>query len=404
MSNPHVHVLGRRCSAYFICGLTGLVLAVVLGALLTLHLSLSRWVLAVVVLTAVATFLALAMITKIVVGEERLIYYHHEVAILAMVTLVLWALGQSVLAYLDVTILGVGTFLAFGRLGCFMVGCCHGLPYRWGVRYRPEHAAAGFTPYFVGVRLFPIQLVEAVWVFGTVAVGVGMILAGAAPGEALAWYVIVYDVGRFGFEFLRGDPSRPYRGGFSEGQWTSLLLMLVVVGAELAGAIPMHAWHLAATAAVVGLMVGVAVHRQLRGDARHRLLSPQHIREVAESVELLTARERSPAGVPGPMKTQPSVEVVCTSLGLQISSGSVATAEDEVRHFTISSRDGVLTEAEARGLSELLLHLQRRWRPGRIHPGRAGIFHLLLGSPPEQGAPYPAFVADQEDHSIGSQP
>lgn len=376
---PKVRVSCHLRSAFHLCGLTGLALAIALGCGLTLYRGLSLWVLAAIVLAAVGTFLALAMITKLVVGEERLIYYHHEVAILTMVTLALWALGQPVLAYLDVAILGVGTFLFCGRVGCFMVGCCHGRPHRWGVRYRPEHAEAGFTPYFVGVRLFPIQLVEAVWVFATVAVGVALMLGGSAPGEALAWYVIVYDVGRFGFEFLRGDPSRPYRGGFSEGQWTSLLLMLVVVGAELGGAIPLHAWHLAATAGVTVAMIAVAGRRKLRGDARHRLLSPKHIREIAEAVELLgdpVGRQLPPSAEGSPRV----VHVACTSAGLRLSTDQVETASGVVRHFTFSAAQGTLRETDARSLARLLAALRHHESLGEVLPGREGIFHLVVPS------------------------
>ena len=381
MARPHLYVLGRRCSAFRVCGISGLALAVGLGVLLTLHLDLSLWMLGVAVCIAVATFLALAMITKIIVGEERLIYYHHEVAILAMVALVLGLLGEPVLSYMDVTILGVGTFLFCGRIGCLMVGCCHGRPHRWGVCYRTEHAEAGFTPYFVGVRLFPIQLVESAWVFATVAFGVGMVFVGAAPGAALAWYVIVYDVGRFSFEFVRGDPFRPYRGGFSEGQWTSLLLILAVLGAELGGAIPLHVWHVAAGAGVILAMIGVAAHRRRRRDARHRLLSPGHVHEVAEAVALLTNLAFAPGSAPGPLDIRHHVNVARTSLGIRLSTGRVAAGEGDVRHFTLSSRDGTLEKADAHALFNLVVQLQRRHGRTEIHAAQAGAFHLLVYPP-----------------------
>ena len=50
-------------------------------------------------------------VTKIIIGEERLIYYHHEIAIVLAVTMVLWLLDQPILPYLDITILRIGTFL-----------------------------------------------------------------------------------------------------------------------------------------------------------------------------------------------------------------------------------------------------------------------------------------------------
>ncbi|HEV3050131.1 MAG TPA: prolipoprotein diacylglyceryl transferase family protein, partial [Longimicrobium sp.] len=385
---PHLRVLGRVRSSFQVCGYTGLALAVAVGAGLTLYRGLSLAVLAAVVATACATFFALAMATKIVVGEERLIYYHHEIAILAMVTLVLRLLGQPVLAYLDVTLLGVGTFLLCGRVGCFMVGCCHGRPHSFGVRYRHEHADAGFARPFVGVRLFPIQLVESAWVLTTVTVGVAMVLRGAAPGEALAWYVVVYDVGRFGFEFARGDASRPYRAGFSEGQWTSLLLMLVVVVAEVRGAIPLRPWHLAAAAGMIGTMAVVAVYRRLRRDARHRLLSAAHIREVAEAVDVLDAHGGSAAPHSG---GRGLVNVAGTSAGILFSTGRNWQPGGEVRHYTLSAADGHLRAADARMLADLLLRLRHPGRDGQIVHGREGVFHLIVrhaGAVPAPGVPH----------------
>src|SRR5262249_38293875 len=146
-------------------------------------------------------------------------------------------LGQPALPYLDITILGVGAFLVFGRIGCFMVGCCHGRPYRWGVRYRDKHASAGFPRYLVGVPLFPIQLVESAIVLGVVCVGIAIALQRATPGEALAWYVAAYGVARFSLEFLRGDAERPYYLGFSQPQWISLILIALLVFEEFRGAI-----------------------------------------------------------------------------------------------------------------------------------------------------------------------
>jgi prolipoprotein diacylglyceryltransferase len=366
LARPEIRVAHHPVSAFHVCGSVGLLLGVGLGVALTSHRDLSLGVLAAIVLIAVATFLALATITKIVLREEQLIYYHHEVAILGTVTVLLALLGEPVLPYLDVTILGVGTFLFCGRVGCFMVGCCHGRPCRRGVRYRAEHAEAGFTPYYVGVRLFPIQLVESAWVLATVAVGVWLVLGGAVPGAALAWYVIVYDVGRFCLEFGRGDPARPYRAGFSEGQWTSLLLMLVVVGAELAGAMPVHLWHLAATGLVITAMVAVAIRR----DTRYRLLNPNHVKELADGLDLLGTRARDGR----------HVDLVSTSTGLRFSAGQLETDDGPVHHYALSTSDGTLSESDARTVAGLIGLVHHHEVPGKVWPGRAGVFHVLVPS------------------------
>jgi hypothetical protein len=40
-----------------------------------------------IVISAVAAFPALAMVTKIIFGEKRLIFYHHEIAIMRVATI-----------------------------------------------------------------------------------------------------------------------------------------------------------------------------------------------------------------------------------------------------------------------------------------------------------------------------
>ena len=152
-----VNLLGRPRSSFHVWGCSGLVSAILLGVFLVAIQDLSFWVLAAVSATGCLTFLALAMGTKIVTGEETLIYYHHEVGILLAAGVVLRLLEQPLLPYLEPTLLAVGMFLAWGRVGCLMVGCCHGRPHAWGVRYGPEHAADGFTSHLTGVRLFPIS-------------------------------------------------------------------------------------------------------------------------------------------------------------------------------------------------------------------------------------------------------
>src|SRR5215510_14057762 len=129
--NPWLQIGDRRWSTYQVYGYTGYALAVLLGIVLTVNQGLLLGVLAGVTLTTALIFFGLAMATKIITGEEQLIYYHHEIAIMAAVALLVWILGQPVLPYLDVTILGIGLFLVFGRIGCLMVGCCHGRPHRW---------------------------------------------------------------------------------------------------------------------------------------------------------------------------------------------------------------------------------------------------------------------------------
>ncbi len=251
-------------SVFRYCGYIGLITAVIVIIALAPRLRLSTMVAFGALSVAVMTFLCLAMLTKIITGEERLIYYHHQIAILSVVAILLKLLRQPVLPYLDITILGIGAFLFSGRIGCLMVGCCHGKPHHWGVCYSEEHREAGFTPYLVGVRLFPVQMLESLFVLFVVIIGAAMVLgASSRPGEALAWYVIIYGAARFFFEFLRGDPDRPYFAGFSEAQWTSLILMSLVALSEFSGKLPSNPWHAGVVLVVPLTMLALFIKRKL---------------------------------------------------------------------------------------------------------------------------------------------
>lgn len=362
---PELTLLGRRVSSFHVCGTTGLVFGPLLGMVLVTRLGLSPQVLGILVTVSFATFVLLALATKVVTGEERLIYYHHEIAILVACALTLRLLGRPVLPYLDVVLLGVGLFLACGRVGCLMVGCCHGRPCSWGVAYRAEHARAGFERHLVGVRLFPIQMVEALFVFGVVAVGSVLVWKGRPPGEALAVYVFAYGLARFLFELARGDADRPYLAGFSEAQWTSLVLMAGGVGVGLAGDLPFYPLQVGATAGVVLTMAGLALKRRLDPTRRYELFHPRHVSEVAAALQEMQVPEEPSEAV--------TVDLLETSRGLRVSRGRVDGAD----HYCLSCAGPPMGAA----IAELAATLIERLRPGEgareLIRGTAGVFHVL---------------------------
>ena len=109
-------------------------------------------------------------------------------------------------------------FHVFGRVGCFLAGCCWGVPASWGVVFPP----GGEAP--AGVALFPVQLVEAGY-----NLVLFVVLAMLARRLRQKWmvfpfYLIGYGVARFVLEFFRGDAAR---GVFvlSTSQWLSLLVV-----------------------------------------------------------------------------------------------------------------------------------------------------------------------------------
>lgn len=238
--SPPVGVALGRLSvpAFHACGYAGLVAGVALGVTVCARHGFSAAFFLATVVAAAATFLGLALAVKVVSGAERLVYYHHEIAVFVVTALVATSARQPVLRHLELIALFVGTFLACGRVGCFMVGCCHGRPSRRGVVYGDAHVEAGFPARLARTPLFPVQLVEAVAVAAIVVAGTALVDP-AAPGRALVWYVTAYGCLRFVLEPFRGDADvRPHFVGVSEAQWISVASAVCVATLSRAGVLP----------------------------------------------------------------------------------------------------------------------------------------------------------------------
>jgi len=373
LARPRLAISNHRVSSYKICGYAGIGLALLLNIILFAHQSLSFWILAALTVNMLLTFYVLALATKVIVGEETLIYYHHEIAILLTSALLLWLSDQPILVYLDLVVLAVGMFLACGRIGCLMVGCCHGRPHPWGIRYHRGHAAEGFESCLVGVRLFPVQALEALWVVAVVLGGSVLVLKSYPPGEALALYTMVYGIGRFCFEFVRGDAKRSYWLGFSEAQWTTVILMMLTLAAELGGLLKWHAWHAALTGGTLVIMIAVAGFRRAKGHDMPALLSAGHVIELAEIIDLLSDHR-----VNETQEETFSIPVGCTSSGLRISRGGVEDSATRICHYALSQKTDPMTEKTAARLATLIQRLRHPLDVLEIMPGKPGIYHLLF--------------------------
>lgn len=113
---------------------------------------------------------------------------------------------------------------AFGRIGCFLNGCCYGTPchYAWGVSY-PEvyHVCFGQT-------LYPVQLFESSINF-TLAILLCVALRKLAKGQTFTLYLALYGIARFLLEFIRGDNTDFLFGIFSPGQSVALIIVPIAV-------------------------------------------------------------------------------------------------------------------------------------------------------------------------------
>lgn len=150
--------------------------------------------------------------------------------------------------YLDLVIPQIALAQGFGRIGCFLAGCCYGRPTDsiFGVTFPTEAIA----PH--GIKLLPTQLFSAAGDFLIFAIlillsnyatdylkvrkGEGSAaLLDKEPGAKKSFfqplsmsgmYLILYGIGRFAIEFLRADPRRTALG-LTSNQYVSIVFLIV---------------------------------------------------------------------------------------------------------------------------------------------------------------------------------
>lgn len=118
-----------------------------------------------------------------------------------------------------------GAFVhAFGKIGCFMSGCCHGKVCHnaWGVTF--NHPLTNAEP--AGVPLYPVQLWDSAIVFAAIAVMLWLQNRKQFSGQLFLIYGLWYALGRFLTENYRGDEARGYLFGglLSHSQFIAILV------------------------------------------------------------------------------------------------------------------------------------------------------------------------------------
>lgn len=104
-------------------------------------------------------------------------------------------------------------FHGFGRIGCFLSGCCYGLVLSENVNVLGA-----------AIHHFPVQLVEAVFEF----VMFWLLYKVVKFEKRIQVYLVAYAVFRFIAEYFRGDEVRGFVLGLSTSQWISILILLIM--------------------------------------------------------------------------------------------------------------------------------------------------------------------------------
>lgn len=128
----------------------------------------------------------------------------------------------SFLKYFDLSAPSISLAQGFGRIGCFLAGCCYGA--RTDSFFGIVFQNSAFAPN--GVKLIPTQLISSGGDFLFAAL---LLLYSRKPrqdGRVGALYLILYSIGRFIIEFFRGD-ERGAVGALSTSQFISLFTLVL---------------------------------------------------------------------------------------------------------------------------------------------------------------------------------
>lgn len=129
----------------------------------------------------------------------------------------------------DVAGVAIPLGLFFGRIGCFLAGCCHGAPTElpWGVTFTHPHCLA--RP--LGVPLHPTQLYAAGLALGLF--GLMLLLKRRwrrFQGQVFLSFCLLYSAGRFLIEMVRNDNRGLF---FDQTLSASQLIALPLVAVSL---------------------------------------------------------------------------------------------------------------------------------------------------------------------------
>jgi len=123
--------------------------------------------------------------------------------------------------FVDIVAVNIPLFHFFGRIGCFLGGCCFGIPSKPGFRYTVSPILEAN-----GVERFPVQLLEALFNLVLFLLLNHFHKKNAFRDKLLFIYLMTYAAGRFFLEFLRGDTYRGIWLFLSTSQIISVALFL----------------------------------------------------------------------------------------------------------------------------------------------------------------------------------
>ncbi len=136
-------------------------------------------------------------------------------------SIVAWSARIPVWNWLDIHTPGLMSYVALGKTGCFLNGCCFGIPtiMPWGVPY--SQGSKAYNYYIVQAldnlqrqswqvysdRIHPVQLYESAVALILFFIGLYLLRKKARPGLVFLLTTGIYSLARLGLLYLRANPE-----------------------------------------------------------------------------------------------------------------------------------------------------------------------------------------------------
>lgn len=137
-----------------------------------------------------------------------------------IITIILYTKKDTVLRsnIFKAAVPAIPLFHVFGRIGCFLAGCCY------GKKLNSSFILFGLLKF----NRIPVQIIEALFEF--ILFFFILLLRKKKPTiDILKIYLIFYAIFRFFIKFFRGDEIRGIFFGLSTAQWISIAILLYYI-------------------------------------------------------------------------------------------------------------------------------------------------------------------------------
>jgi phosphatidylglycerol:prolipoprotein diacylglycerol transferase len=116
-----------------------------------------------------------------------------------------------------------------GRIGCFMAGCCHGIPYDGFLSVVFTDPMCQVDP--LNTPLHPTQLYSVSLIYGIIVILLIVSKRKQFNGQIFLLYLILYSAGRMILEMFRGDLSRGYviQDLLTNSQFISIIVIVAAI-------------------------------------------------------------------------------------------------------------------------------------------------------------------------------